>query len=105
MSVTRSAVTGVGSFLPEQIVTNADLSKIVDTSDEWIQERTGIKQRHKARDDQPTSDLAVEAAKKAAPTRPHPSAPHSALFHKTVGPGIGMVDRLRDKLTGRPNRT
>ena len=46
----------------------------------------------------------VDAAKKAAPTRPHPSAPHSELFHKTVGPGIGMVDRLRDKLTGRPNR-
>ena len=65
MSVIRSAVTGVGSYLPEQIVTNADLAKIVDTSDEWIQERTGIKQRHKARDDQPTSDLAVEAAKKA----------------------------------------
>jgi hypothetical protein len=43
----------------------------------------------------------VEAAKKAAPTRPHPSAPHSALFHKTVGPGVGLVDRLRDKLTGR----
>jgi len=65
VSVIRSAVTGVGSFLPEQVVTNADLAKIVDTSDEWIQERTGIRQRHKARDDQPTSDLAVEAAKKA----------------------------------------
>jgi 3-oxoacyl-[acyl-carrier-protein] synthase-3 len=65
VSVIRSAVTGVGSFLPEQIVTNADLAKFVDTSDEWIVERTGIRQRHKARDDQPTSDLAVEAAKKA----------------------------------------
>ena len=65
MSVTRSAVTGVGSYLPEQVVTNADLARIVDTSDEWIQERTGIRQRHKARDDQPTSDLAVEAAKRA----------------------------------------
>ncbi|HWQ87417.1 beta-ketoacyl-ACP synthase III [Brevundimonas sp.] len=65
MSVIRSAVTGVGSFLPEQVVTNADLAKTVDTSDEWIVERTGIRQRHKARDDQPTSDLAVEAAKKA----------------------------------------
>jgi 3-oxoacyl-[acyl-carrier-protein] synthase-3 len=65
VSVTRSAVTGVGSFLPEQVVTNADLAAIVDTSDEWIQERTGIKQRHKARDDQPTSDLAVEAARRA----------------------------------------
>lgn len=45
----------------------------------------------------------VELAKKAAPTRPHPGAPHSELFHKTIGPGVGMVDRLRDKLTGRSN--
>ncbi|GLS00130.1 3-oxoacyl-[acyl-carrier-protein] synthase 3 [Brevundimonas denitrificans] len=65
MSVVRSAVTGVGSFLPEQVVTNADLAMIVDTSDSWIQERTGIKQRHRARDDQPTSDLATEAARRA----------------------------------------
>ena len=65
MSVIRSAVTGVGSYLPEQVVTNADLAKIVDTSDEWIVERTGIRQRHKAREDQPTSDLAVEASKRA----------------------------------------
>lgn len=43
----------------------------------------------------------VEAAKKMAPTRPHPHAPHSELFHKLVGPGVGMVDRLRDKLMGR----
>ena len=63
--VLRSAVTGVGSYLPEQVVTNADLEKIVDTSDAWIVERTGIRQRHKARDDQPTSDLAVEAARRA----------------------------------------
>lgn len=43
----------------------------------------------------------VERAKKLAPTRPHPHAPHSELFHKTIGAGVGMVDRLRDKLTGR----
>lgn len=43
----------------------------------------------------------VQTAKKLAPTRPHPSAPHSELFHKTVGPGVGLVDRLLDKLTGR----
>ena len=65
MSVVRSAVTGVGSYLPEKIVTNDDLAKFVDTSDEWIIERTGIRQRHQARDDEPTSDLAVEAAKRA----------------------------------------
>jgi hemerythrin superfamily protein len=43
----------------------------------------------------------VEKAKKLAPTHPHPSAPHSAPFHKIVGPGVGLVDRLRDKLSGR----
>ena len=65
MSVTRSAVTGVGAYLPDDVVTNADLSKIVDTSDEWIQERTGIKERRRARPDQPTSDLAAEAGRRA----------------------------------------
>ncbi len=63
--VLRSAVTGVGGYLPEQIVTNDDLAKFVDTSDAWIRERTGIRQRHKAAEDQPVSDLAVAAAKRA----------------------------------------
>ena len=65
MTRVRSAVTGVGAYLPEKVVTNADLAKFVDTSDEWIIERTGIRQRHQAAPDQPTSDLAVEAARKA----------------------------------------
>lgn len=43
----------------------------------------------------------VEAAKKLAPTRPHPLAPNNQVFHKLAGPGVGLVDRLRDKLTGR----
>jgi hemerythrin superfamily protein len=43
----------------------------------------------------------VETAKKIAPTRPHPLAPNNQVFHKLVGPGVGLVDRLRDKLTGR----
>jgi hemerythrin superfamily protein len=43
----------------------------------------------------------VETAKKVAPTRPHPAAPNNPVFHKLVGPGVGLVDRLRDKLTGR----
>jgi hemerythrin-like domain-containing protein len=46
----------------------------------------------------------VETAKKLAPTRPHPGAPNSELFHKLVGPGVGLVDRLRDKLTGRATK-
>ncbi|MBS0363016.1 MAG: ketoacyl-ACP synthase III [Proteobacteria bacterium] len=65
MTMLRSVVTGVGGYLPERVVTNDDLAKFVDTSDEWIVERTGIRQRHQVRDDQPVSDLAVEAAKKA----------------------------------------
>lgn len=44
----------------------------------------------------------VEAAKRTAPTRPHPGAPDHQVFHELVGPGVGLVDRLRDKLTGGP---
>ncbi|MBW3559330.1 MAG: ketoacyl-ACP synthase III [Proteobacteria bacterium] len=61
----RSAIIGVGGFLPETVQTNEDLAKFVDTSDAWIQERTGIRKRHRARDDQPVSDLALEASKRA----------------------------------------
>ena len=63
--VLRSVVTGVGAYLPENIVTNEDLAKFVDTTDAWIVERTGIRQRHRAAPDQGVSDLAVEAARKA----------------------------------------
>jgi 3-oxoacyl-[acyl-carrier-protein] synthase-3 len=61
----RSVVVGCGSYLPARVLTNADLAKIVDTSDEWIVERTGIRQRHIAADDEKTSDLALNAAKAA----------------------------------------
>ena len=65
MSVVRSAVTGVGAYLPDNVVTNSQLAETVDTSDEWIVERTGIRQRHKVADDQPVSDLAFRAAQQA----------------------------------------
>lgn len=65
MKVLRSAITGVGGYLPAERVTNADLSKIVDTSDEWIVERTGIHVRHRAAEGEATSDLAVKAAEAA----------------------------------------
>ncbi|PJI37845.1 beta-ketoacyl-ACP synthase III [Ferrovibrio sp.] len=61
----RSIVVGCGSYLPERILTNADLAKIVDTTDEWIVERSGIKQRHIAADGELTSDLALKAAQAA----------------------------------------
>ena len=65
MSVTRSVVTGVGGYLPETVVTNADLAKIVDTTDDWIRERTGIRERRKLEEGRATSDMAVEASRRA----------------------------------------
>ncbi|AMO72811.1 beta-ketoacyl-ACP synthase III [Sphingorhabdus sp. M41] len=64
-STRRSVIKGTGSALPRTRVSNADLAKRVDTTDEWIVERTGIKFRHIAEDDETTSSLAIEAADKA----------------------------------------
>jgi 3-oxoacyl-[acyl-carrier-protein] synthase-3 len=61
----KVGILGLGKYLPDSILTNADLEKMVDTSDEWIVERTGIKQRRIARDDEATSDMALAAAEKA----------------------------------------
>lgn len=108
MSIVRTAVTGVGSYLPPNIVTNEELSKTVDTSNEWIVERTGIHQRHKAADDQPTSDLAVEAALRAladagktaadvdliivATTTPDNTFPATAaIVQKKLGAPVGIA--------------
>ena len=65
MSDLRSIVRGVGGYLPDRIVTNDELAKTIDTSDEWIQQRVGIKQRHIAAEGEFTSDLAVHAARRA----------------------------------------
>ena len=64
-SGTRAAFLGVGHFTPEKVLTNFDLEKIVDTSDEWIVERTGVRERRIVTDEQAASDLAVPAAKRA----------------------------------------
>lgn len=63
MSYTR--ITGTGSYLPEHVVTNEELSRRVDTSDEWIYSRTGIRQRHMAAENELTSDLALKASQRA----------------------------------------
>jgi len=60
-----SRITGTGGYLPEQVLTNHDLEKMVDTTDEWIRERTGIAKRHIARDGETTCDLAEVAARRA----------------------------------------
>jgi 3-oxoacyl-[acyl-carrier-protein] synthase-3 len=65
LAVIRSVIRGVGAHLPKRIMTNADLTKIVDTSDDWIVERSGIRQRHIAADDELTSTLGIAAAHQA----------------------------------------
>jgi len=63
--MTYSRIAGTGHYLPERVLTNADLEKMVDTSDEWIRTRTGIEERHVAAADELTSDLCVNAARVA----------------------------------------
>ncbi|MFC1498295.1 beta-ketoacyl-ACP synthase III [Verrucomicrobiota bacterium] len=65
MSKKNISIIGTGSYLPERVMTNADLEKLVDTSDEWIRTRTGISERHIARDDETASSMGAEAAKRA----------------------------------------
>ena len=61
----KAKITGIGSYLPAEVVSNDDLSKILDTSDEWITTRSGIKQRHRAAEGEATSDIALQAAQDA----------------------------------------
>ena len=63
--MTRARITGVGAYAPKRVLTNADLEKMVATSDEWIVQRTGIRERHIADETEATSDLAIKAAQQA----------------------------------------
>jgi 3-oxoacyl-[acyl-carrier-protein] synthase-3 len=65
VTITRTVVLGVGSYLPARVLTNAELARMVDTSDEWIVQRTGIRERHIAAAGETTSDLALKAAQAA----------------------------------------
>jgi 3-oxoacyl-[acyl-carrier-protein] synthase-3 len=88
VSVLRSAVVGVGGFLPPTIVTNADLAQFVDTSDAWIQERTGIRERRKLDADKATSDMAVEAAREALAKAGRVSADVDLIIVATTTPDL-----------------
>jgi 3-oxoacyl-[acyl-carrier-protein] synthase-3 len=84
----RSAVTGVGGYLPTEEVTNNDLARIVDTSDEWIIERTGIRRRYRAPEGVGTSDLAVEAARKALEAAGRTAADVDLIIVATTTPDL-----------------
>ena len=65
MIILKIGILGIGSYLPERILTNKEMESIVDTTDEWITSRTGIRERRIAADDEATSDLSYKAALKA----------------------------------------
>ena len=84
----RAKITALGCYTPPRLLTNADLEKIVDTTDEWIMSRTGVRQRHIADPDVATSDLAVEAARAALAQRGIDAAELDAIIVCTVTPDM-----------------
>ncbi len=88
MTALRSAVTGVGGYLPETIVTNVELAKLVDTTDAWIRERTGIVERRRVAEGQTTSDLAFEAAKVALAAAGRTAAELDLIIVATTTPDL-----------------
>lgn len=86
MSAYRSRIAGTGSFLPENLITNKYLETLVDTNDEWIQERTGIKWRHKVKEGQYTSDLAYEASIQALQEAQIKASDLDMILFATVSP-------------------
>jgi len=92
----RAIITGTGRYLPPQVVTNFDLEKIMNTTDDWIQQRSGIKERHYAEGGVGSSDLAVEAAKKAIESAGIDKSEVDFIIAATIAPdhyfpGIGVM--------------
>jgi len=103
-SAPRAAITAVGRYVPERVLTNADLEKLVDTSDEWIRTRTGIRQRHIAEPGTPTSDLAARAARQALEKRGIGAEELDLIVVGTVTPDMifpATACVLQDKIGAR----
>ena len=111
----RSVVHGCGAYLPERVLTNAELATTVDTSDEWIQQRTGIRQRHIAADGELTSHLANKASQRALDNAaersksggipPTSTVPAAEAFDWITTRGaamLGLGDRIGSLAPGKP---
>jgi len=97
-------IKGTGHFAPEQILTNADLEKMVETTDEWITSRTGIKQRHIAPDDMANSDMSLEAARRALDSAGWKPEDIQAVIIGTVTPDFSFPNTaalVADRLGAR----
>jgi 3-oxoacyl-[acyl-carrier-protein] synthase-3 len=88
MSARRAAITSLGLYVPERVMTNADLEKIVDTTDEWIRTRTGIRQRHVVEPGTPTSELGAKAAQQCLERRGIDASEVDAIIVATVTPDM-----------------
>ena len=88
MKRVRAAITSLGRFVPEKVVTNADLAKVVDTSDEWIRTRTGIQRRHVVEPGTPTSEMGVRAAREALERRGIAPTEVDLIIMATVTPDM-----------------
>ena len=84
----KVGIIGLGKYLPDSIMTNADLEKMVDTTDEWITKRTGIKERRIARDDEATSDMALKAAENALKNAKLSAADINLIIVATITPDM-----------------
>ncbi|MGD0757436.1 MAG: hypothetical protein ABR921_00915 [Candidatus Sulfotelmatobacter sp.] len=84
----RAKISALGTYVPPRLLTNADLEKMVDTTNEWIMSRVGIRERHIVEKGVATSDLAVEAAKKALAQRGFAPTDIEALIVGTVTPDM-----------------
>ena len=79
-NLVRAKISALGTYVPPRLLTNADLEKMVETSNEWIVERTGIRQRHIVEKGMATSDMAIEAANEALKQRGMPASEVEAIF-------------------------
>ena len=89
-TVRTVSIVGTGAYVPEQVMTNADLEKIVETTDEWITTRTGIRERRIAAKDQPTSDLAARAAEAAMKKAGVTADQIDMIIVATITPDMGF---------------
>lgn len=89
-NLVRAKISALGTYVPPRLLTNADLEKMVETNSQWIEERTGIKQRHIVDKGVATSHLAVEAAKRALAERGMPAEELEAIFVGTVTPDMAF---------------
>ncbi len=104
MKKIKTGILGVGKYLPENILTNADLERMVDTTDEWITTRTGIKQRRIAADNEATSDMAAKAAKSALSAAGLEAKDIDLIIVATITPDMFFPSTaciLQDKLGAR----